>query len=176
MRGKKTLNEELHRINQIMVNSSGDVLLEQIETKIINKVLDDAITPQGLVKIMDDLGFETDGVIPNFLNKFDDLIIFAKDKAMWDEIMQKASKTEKITRYFNDLGEEIDPTEITPGVKVTMDTDYYKILPDGSEQLIDQKTYKEIVENNSEYYAIPPFLRLPTNELESYFKQVTNGS
>ena len=178
MRGKKTLNEELYRINQIMVNSSSDILLEQggPEAKIINKVLDDAITPQGLVKIMDDLGFETDGVIPNFLNKFDDLIIFAKDKAMWDEIMQKASKTEKITRYFNDLGEEIDPTEITPGVKVTMDTDYYKILPDGSEQLIDQKTYKEIVENNSEYYAIPPFLRLPTNELESYFKQVTNGS
>ena len=176
MRGKKTLNEELHRINQIMVNSSGDVLLEQIETKIINKVLDDAITPQGLVKIMDDLGFETDGVIPNFLNKFDDLIIFAKDKGMWDEVMQKASKTEKITRYFNDLGEEIDPTEITPGVKVTMDTDYYKILPDGSEQLIDQKTYKEIVENNSEYYAIPPFLRLPITDLDALLGGVTKGS
>ena len=71
MRSKKTLNEELYRINQIMVNSSSDILLEQPEAKIINKVLDDAITPQGLVKIMDDLGFETDGVIPNFLNKFD---------------------------------------------------------------------------------------------------------
>ena len=76
MRGKKTLNEELYRINQIMVNSSSNILSEQVEAKIINKVLDDAITPQGLVKIMDDLGFETDGVIPSFLNKFDDLIIF----------------------------------------------------------------------------------------------------
>ena len=77
MRNKKTLNEELYRINQLMVNSSSDVLLEQVEAKIINKVLDDTITPQGLVKIMDDLGFDTDGVIPNFLNKFDDLIVFA---------------------------------------------------------------------------------------------------
>ena len=43
MRSKKTLNEELYRINQIMVNSSSDILLEQAEAKIINKVLDDAI-------------------------------------------------------------------------------------------------------------------------------------
>ena len=79
MQGKKTLNEELYRINQIMVSSSSDILLEQggPEAKIINKVLDDAITPQGLVKIMDDLGFETDGVMTNFLSKFDDLIVYA---------------------------------------------------------------------------------------------------
>ena len=51
MRNKKTLNEELYRINQLIVNSSSDVLLEQVEAKIINKVLDDTITPQGLLTI-----------------------------------------------------------------------------------------------------------------------------
>ena len=179
MQGKKTLNEELYRINQIMVNSSSDILLEQggPEAKIINKVLDDAITPQGLVKIMDDLGFETDGVIPNFLNKFDDLIVFAsKGGDEWNEIIQKAAQTDKITRYFNDLGEEIDPTEIVPGVKVTMKTDYYRILPDGSGRLIDEKTYREIIENSSEYYSIPPFLRLPTTDLKALLDGVTDGS
>jgi len=179
MQGKKTLNEELYRINQIMVSSSSDILLEQggPEAKIINKVLDDAITPQGLVKIMDDLGFETDGVMTNFLSKFDDLIVYAsKGGDEWNEIIQKAAETKKITRYFNDLGEEIDPTEITPGVKVTMETDYYKIFPDGTEQLIDQKTYKDIMETNSEYYSIPPFLRLPTTDLKALLGGVTDGS
>ena len=168
MRSKKKLNEELYRINQIMVNSSSDILLEQAEAKIINKVLDDTITPQGLVKIMKELGFETDGVIPNFLSKFDDLIVYAsKGGDEWNEIIQKAAQTKKITRYFNDLGEEIDPSEITPGVKVTMETDYYRVFPDGTENLIDEKTYKDIMETNSEYYSIPPFLRLPTSDLKS---------
>jgi hypothetical protein len=178
MRGKKTLKEELYRINQVMVNSSSDILLEQggPEAKIINKVLDDVITPDGLITLMDKVGFKTDGVIPNFLNKFDDLIVFAKGGDEWNEIIQKASKTKTITRYFNELGEEIDPSEIVGGAKVTMETDYYRILPDGKNQLIDEKTYKEIVENNSEYYAIPPFLRLPINELESMIKSVNGGS
>lgn len=180
MRGKKTLNEELYRINQIMVNSSSNILSEQVEAKIINKVLDDAITPQGLVKIMDDLGFETDGVIPSFLNKFDDLIIFAKGKDEWNEIIQKGTEIKTITRYFNELGEELGKDSATiatkQGEKIAIETDYYRVVPNQPDQLIDEKTYREIVENNTEYYSIPPFLRLPTNELESYFKQVTNGS
>ena len=110
MQGKKTLNEELYRINQLMVNSSSDVLLEQVEAKIINKVLDGAITPEGLIKIMDDIGFETDGVIPSFLNKFDDLVIFTKGNGeLWDEVIQKAAEVEKVTKYFDELGNEVDP-------------------------------------------------------------------
>ena len=105
------------------------------------------------------------------------MIVYAsKGGDEWNEIIQKAAQTDKITRYFNDLGEEIDPSEITPGVKVTMETDYYRVFPDGTENLIDEKTYKDIMETNSEYYSIPPFLRLPTSDLKALLGGVTDGS
>ena len=177
MQGKKTLNEELYRINQLMVNSSSDVLLEQVEAKIINKVLDGAITPEGLIKIMDDIGFETDGVIPSFLNKFDDLVVFTKGNGeLWDEVIQKAAEVEKVTKYFDELGNEVPFSQLKRGDKVEMVTEYYRVLPNGSRQPIDQKIYKEIIENNSEYYSIPPFLRLPTADLNALLGGVTDGS
>jgi len=199
MRYKKTLNEELYRINQIMVQSSNANILNEQSDKLIRKItgdqIDNFLSPDNVNRLFKRLGLEGfEDINIKYLDNFDNLIA-KSSKEDWDDIILNSP----VVRMENDVVrlsdnkilsvDELqdlimkDATDGKPsGIEELADeslynttTRYIRELPGGGEETITKQQYDKLLIDFKDFNSLPPFLRYSYKELENALNDVTDA-
>ena len=194
---KKNLNEELARINEIMVSNQPELLMEVKDPGQIRKVVGDVVmdmfTPKGLNDLFESLGFKSmDSQMTKFVDNFDGLRNLAKTEGAWNDMISNKETLESTSEIFEKLPDGttkmLSPEEtdallkaedgslqtLLDGSKYFEDVRHYH-LQQGKWVEVSVDTFEELKRLSGGYYDLPPFLRYSKAEIESALQTAKGG-
>lgn len=189
-RVKRNLNEELARINEIIVDSQPQLLTE-VKGDPIKKAVGDAVeglfTPEGMKKLFKKLNLEDlSSVTTKFVDNFDDFRALAKDNRTWNDMISNAKVLESVTDVFDTkTGKLLTPEELDTvyktdleslldGSKYRSNTKFFQKTEKGWDE-ISIETYEELKKQGGKYYDLPPYLRYSAAEILSALDNAQGG-
>ena len=181
---KKTLNEELNRINEIILNTTPkNILVEQDSAtrKIMGDITDKIITPSGLNKLFKGMGLEgLETFATKYLDNYKRLVNKLGDGS-WDEmiidtpkVINRTDVTDVATGRVLDVDElyDISLEDLANPELYSQTEKFFRKTAGGALEEITQKEYDEILENAADFYSLPIFLQATKKELETLLNQV----
>ena len=181
---KKTLNEELNRINEIILNTTPkNILVEQDSAtrKIMGDITDKIITPSGLNKLFKGMGLEgLETFATKYLDNYKRLVNKLGDGS-WDEmiidtpkVINRTDVTDVETGRVLDVDElyDISLEDLANPELYSQTEKFFRKTAGGTLEEITQKEYDEILENSADFYSLPIFLQATKKELETLLNQV----
>ena len=182
---KRTLNEELDRINEIIIGNESQLLTEGVDPKVrkvVGDVVGEIFTPDGLRNMFKKLKFDDFNLVTkNITDNFDVLRSIAKTDNSWNDVISNAQVLHSVPELFDaQTGKLLTPDE----AEVVYKTDIEGIL-DGSRYYEEFKHYhlvndewveitteafEELKKASGMYYKMPPFLRHSAAEVQAALK------
>ena len=192
---KRNLNEELSRINEIMVDNNPEILTEQPKPpaelrKVIDDVTGEIFTPEGMKKMFAKLGLNgLDKQMTKFVDNFDALRLLANTDGAWDDMISKAKNVKEVINVFDaKTGKQLSKSEtdalyaLDDGIDILLDSEQYiakstyYVLDDAkSWKEITSDMYDELIEGGGEYFDLPYYLRHSQSELILLLGDVSEG-
>ena len=181
---KNTLNEELSRINEIILNTTPKhVLVEQDSAtrKIMGDIADELITPEGLNKVFKGMGLSgLETFATKYLDNYKALVKKLND-GTWDDMIIDTPKvssridfTDVNTGRLLDADELEDiPLEDLANPELYSESQkFFRKTAGGTLEEITQKEFDTIQKASEDFYSLPVFLQATKKELETLLKQV----
>ena len=181
---KNTLNEELSRINEIILNTTPKhVLVEQDSAtrKIMGDIADGLITPEGLNKVFKGMGLSgLETFATKYLDNYKTLIKKLNDGTWDDMIIDTPKVTSRIDFTDVNTGRLLDadelediPLEDLANPELYSESQkFFRRTAGGTLEEITQKEFDTIQKASEDFYSLPVFLQATKKELETLLKQV----
>ena len=190
----RNLNEELTRINEIIVGNSPEILTEQPKVpagvrKSINDATGGMFTPEGMKKMFAKMGLDgLDAQMVKFVDNFDALRVLANTEGGWDDMISRAMKVYSEVDIFDAATGKllsVDETarvmkneleSLLDGSKYISKTRYYQLVK-GKWVKITQEAFEDLKKVNSTqlFNDLPYYLRHSEKEIMAALEGVRGG-